>query len=313
MDELTMFAELRPDDTLSETDLDELRAELFPGIDRETRMTSEQQHDRHADAQTGVVIGMEPPARRQPPSRVAFAAAVVTLVGLAGLWAIAARDDGSTPTVPASQPPRVTPTNELPLILPQVPPDTTVTPQPRPTRTELDAATAGFDDRRTIALELAPDGTPLWWATTWTETLDRGPDIVCLGSWTWVSCDGESDLDLEGQAVKVISSGDVPNNGAILLLDAGVANLAVTLPGVDSRVLSSVDLGTATGRSVAGFGIPENVTYATISGTLNGKSFEQVVEFAEPPPLFQIEGSDVPAQRLIPDIATIEHRPLELP
>ncbi len=104
MDELTMFRELRPDDTLSATDLHELRAELFPNA------TAASLVDRQRPDSEGVVLPLLTAAEsntragRRGPSRIAFAAAAVGIVGLGGLWVAGDRPSGTAPTAPASQP-----------------------------------------------------------------------------------------------------------------------------------------------------------------------------------------------------------------
>jgi hypothetical protein len=102
MDELMMFTELRPADTLSKADLDELRVELFGSAGVASLVEPE-----HADE--GVVLPLlavpEPNVRagRRGSSRIMFvAAAVVGIVGLGGLLVATDRPGGTDST--SSQP-----------------------------------------------------------------------------------------------------------------------------------------------------------------------------------------------------------------
>ena len=104
MDELTMFAELRPDDSLSNTDLDELRSELFPNASPTAHLDSEHPGSDQVVLPFVAAPQSDVPAQRRRPSRIAFAAAAVGAIGLGGLWVIADRSGGTPPTVPASQP-----------------------------------------------------------------------------------------------------------------------------------------------------------------------------------------------------------------
>jgi hypothetical protein len=102
MDELTMFAELRPDDTLTEADLDTLRSELFPTVARPSDNLDEGQGRNEA---VEPLAAARPVAARRLPSRVALAAAAVAVVGLGGIWVVADRQTEPAPTAPAAQPP----------------------------------------------------------------------------------------------------------------------------------------------------------------------------------------------------------------
>lgn len=116
MDEMTMFARLRPDDTLSETDLADLRAELFPDLgvvahrtdSSATHPTPRRVDDSHETPDV--------PARRRRAHFVVAAAAAVALMGGSGLWLAFDRRDGSGPTAPATQPdPTPTPVRPTPV------------------------------------------------------------------------------------------------------------------------------------------------------------------------------------------------------
>lgn len=259
------------------------------------------------------------------PSRgrlvLTLAAGTLVVVGTIGAVWVAGRNDPTPSPQSASSNPTLTSDADEPAVsqetsplatLPEVPTVTTTAVPYEQAQSEFEVAAASFEDRRTIALERSADGTPQWWATTWTETPERGPEIVCLGFLTFTTCHEDGTNELDGQPVLLLSSGETPINGAVILVEAGVTDLAVTLPDVDSRDLASVDLGTTSGRSLAGFGLADEDTYATITGTFAGKPFEQVVEFALPPPIFEVEGLDVPVERFVPDIASVEHRPTEL-
>lgn len=102
MDELTLFAELRPDDRIGPADLNDLRAELFPEIEPVASTST------HTDFEDGVVMPLirtnESDARRRSRGlRLAVAAAAVAVVGLGGVWAVADRSDNGTATAPAAQ------------------------------------------------------------------------------------------------------------------------------------------------------------------------------------------------------------------
>lgn len=105
MDELTMFTELRPGDTLSSADLDQLRAELFGSAGAAPIA------DREQPASDGVVLPFltvrdsHARAGRRGTSRIMFvAAAVVGIVGLGGVLVATDRPGGTDPTsAPPSQ------------------------------------------------------------------------------------------------------------------------------------------------------------------------------------------------------------------
>lgn len=124
MDELTLFAALRPDDRPTDADLHALRAELFPELLPSTPQPTE------IDSDDAVVMPLtrtpEPDgAVRQRSIRVAVAAAAVVAVGLGGRWAVTDGHDGQAPLDPATQPaqeaspaspPATTSVYDLPLI-----------------------------------------------------------------------------------------------------------------------------------------------------------------------------------------------------
>lgn len=103
MNELTTFARLRPDDTLTEDDLAELRAELFGELGMDAH------HDQGGKAMPPMVVT---PSRRRRPLAVLVAAAVVAIVGVAALWTFDRRDHVTAPS-PATEPGEVslTPTD----------------------------------------------------------------------------------------------------------------------------------------------------------------------------------------------------------
>lgn len=111
MDEITMFAELRPNDTLTNADLADIRAELFPGLqpnaslERPADDSSEMKlFELHPSPEDAPSFDSRQPHRPAGRSRlVAVAAAVVAVVGLGGLTAISGRDNQPIP--PAAQPP----------------------------------------------------------------------------------------------------------------------------------------------------------------------------------------------------------------
>lgn len=100
MDELTMFAELRPDDTLTEADLDTLRSELFPTV---SRLSDNVDDGQGRNAAVEPLTAAQPVTARRLPSRVVLAAAAVAVVGLGGIWVVADRQTEPAPTAPAAQ------------------------------------------------------------------------------------------------------------------------------------------------------------------------------------------------------------------
>lgn len=99
MDEIAMFADLRPNDTLTDADLADIRAELFPDL------------EPNATAPDGVdleVFTFRADTDSRPRHRwsrsVATAAAAVAVFGIGGLWLAANRDEGSAPAVQPSAP-----------------------------------------------------------------------------------------------------------------------------------------------------------------------------------------------------------------
>lgn len=113
MDDLTMFAELRPDDYLTAADLRAMRAELFPSLVQPHAQPLNAAVDGHGD--TGDVDVVVVPFRagggramqsgRRPRSRVAVAAAALVAVGVGGLWVAADRQGVPESTAPVAQPP----------------------------------------------------------------------------------------------------------------------------------------------------------------------------------------------------------------
>lgn len=102
MDEITMFAELRPNDTLTNADLADIRAELFPGLQPNTSL------ERPADDSFELkLLELHPSDEDRAPIRrsrtVATVAAAVAVLGLGGLIAISGPDNQPIP--PAAQPP----------------------------------------------------------------------------------------------------------------------------------------------------------------------------------------------------------------
>jgi len=96
MDELTMFAELRPDDIMTDADLDRLRAELFPGL--EPRPIIDPTFELTEPPVTVEVGRSNVTARRGAGSSLAVAAVAITVIGLGGLYVVADRSapDAST-------------------------------------------------------------------------------------------------------------------------------------------------------------------------------------------------------------------------
>ena len=101
MDELTMFAELRPDDTLTEADLDTLRSELFPTVARPSDNLDKGQ-------------GRNEPSNRSPPlDRSPHVGCLLALRWLRrpwrwlvseGIWVVADRQTEPAPTAPRLSP-----------------------------------------------------------------------------------------------------------------------------------------------------------------------------------------------------------------
>lgn len=113
MDELTMFAELRPDDNLTAAELRAVRAEVFPGLEQSHAQPIDAVVDGNADADDVDVVvvpfrvggGKARQFGRRPRSRVAVAAAAIVAVGVGGLWVAADRQGAPESTAPAAQPP----------------------------------------------------------------------------------------------------------------------------------------------------------------------------------------------------------------
>lgn len=96
MDELTMFAELRPDDNLTEADLNELRAELFPTVaPHERRLDQSEEVDTQRPPEHSVLIPLTRTlhTRHRPLLFIAAAAAIAVLVG--GIAAVTSLRDSS--------------------------------------------------------------------------------------------------------------------------------------------------------------------------------------------------------------------------
>lgn len=104
MDELTLFAELRPDDRLAPADLHDLRGELFSGIEPVASTSAQPDIDNAIVMPVTVTTESGYPGRSRG-LRLAVAAAAVAVVGLGGVWAVADRSDGGATTAPAAQPP----------------------------------------------------------------------------------------------------------------------------------------------------------------------------------------------------------------
>ena len=103
MDELTLFAELRPDDRLTDTDLVELRVHLFPGLESTAKVSDSTPADEAAVLSLASAADLIAPNRSRS-SRLIVAAAAVVAVGVGGLWAVANRSTGEQPIVPAAEP-----------------------------------------------------------------------------------------------------------------------------------------------------------------------------------------------------------------
>lgn len=142
MDEITMFTELRPTDTLPNEDLANIRAELFPGL--QPNPSLEPPAD---DATDFELLEFHPTVEEHAPVRrsrtVATVAAAVVVLGLGGLWVTANRNSGpalapAAATEPATQP--AVPTADPD---PQATPDASIPVSSLPWCT--DASCDGFD------------------------------------------------------------------------------------------------------------------------------------------------------------------------
>lgn len=105
MDEITMFAELRPNDTLPTSTLADIRAELFPGLEPHPRAATASE-ERHEPDLLVLPIDTDERPRRSWGRTAGAAAAAVAALGLGGLWLVANRDAGES--APAAQPSTVT-------------------------------------------------------------------------------------------------------------------------------------------------------------------------------------------------------------
>lgn len=101
MDEITMFAELRPNDTLTDADLAHLRSELFPDLAPIATLGAGPRDRSDAAALGGASTDGSHPRRNRT---VAVAAAFVALAGLGGIWLVADHGDSPEPPVPAADP-----------------------------------------------------------------------------------------------------------------------------------------------------------------------------------------------------------------
>jgi len=101
MDELTLFADMRPDDTVIDADLSAIRSELFD--DRRATEAILDLSQKPAGSPTAVDHTLETdPAPRRQRSLLTAAAAIVA-IGVAGIWVAAERNSGPQPSAPASQ------------------------------------------------------------------------------------------------------------------------------------------------------------------------------------------------------------------
>jgi hypothetical protein len=97
MDEMTMFAELRPtESSLTEADLADLRAELFPTA---TPLVRPDGHGQLIDLAGRRITGQ----RDRRRALAAVAAAVIAVVGLGGVWLAADRNADTETAVPSAQ------------------------------------------------------------------------------------------------------------------------------------------------------------------------------------------------------------------
>lgn len=140
MDEITLFAELRPNETLGDAELAGIRAELFPGLEPNTPL------ETPADDTSGGELlefrhTTEDITRHRRSRVVLVAAAAVVLLGVGGLWVTADRDGQSNPLATANQPTAATPDPAAQTPTPASVPSTPVTSLPLCT----DAGCAGFD------------------------------------------------------------------------------------------------------------------------------------------------------------------------
>lgn len=161
MDEITMFAELRPTDTLGETELAAIRAELFPGLEPTTHL------ETPADVTScGVLLEFdrttEDITRHRRSWIVGAAAAAVVLLGVGGLWVATDRDGESSPLASAGQPTSAIPNPATQTPTPASTPSTPVSSLPLCT----DAGCVGFDPR-SRCLQERPISTlaPMFWVT----------------------------------------------------------------------------------------------------------------------------------------------------
>lgn len=131
MDEMTMFAELRPNDTLTDTELADLRAELFPDVEPNPELTPVR--DGHPASEVyPLPVDRDTAAPRRWNRTVATAAAAIAVLGLGGLWVASNRDNGSTPA-PAAQPSKATEPRAATTTVAAEPAATTSTPPPETT------------------------------------------------------------------------------------------------------------------------------------------------------------------------------------
>ena len=186
MDEFTLFAELRPDDTLSDAELRDLRAELFPTSPPAASVIGDELLLREP---LGVGNSEETPTRARSRSLLAVAAALIIAVGVAGIWSAADRRtpiQAGTPDVPSQSTPApsapIEPTTAGPYDAPLIGFD-------EPGWTLTSGSDANYHDRRTV-LMLSDAGFDGPWVEVVVRPFNTQPQ-------------GDTTVDINGSTARV--------------------------------------------------------------------------------------------------------------
>lgn len=148
------------------------------------------------------------------------------------------------------------------------------------TLVEAKRAAADYANRQTVALDVAPSGDVGWWATAWTHSDFGDIEMFCLATPGGGQChpDGAHEMP---DPVLALSSGETPN-GLAMLVDPAVDWLSVRTPNGSESSIDVVDIGTTSGRRVAGFPLPDGLSSVSLFGLSSGVPFEVAVEINQP-------------------------------